>query len=950
MPGVNTAGNQNTTGSAATLTTARTIGGVAFDGSANINLPGVNTTGNQNTTGSAATLTTARTIAGTSFDGSANIDISYNNLTDLPSGNTDGKSYAVDYATFGTVSLTGSTATTITIGHDSDGNVTNNTVDVFYVRSSKTLYVGEFSVAQDSLILFGGGIQDAVGSTVDECIGIYEITTTLAPSGTAPYNIVFTRVASLDSSSEIPRFTNVYCRYGNFARSVSAIVRPSSFTLGTTDLTCNVIRSEHGWFDTTILTGSYSNYTASAGEFILIDDGWTSSSLTITTPNNLPLGSSFRVFRADTSTNTVYINTASNDSAFVFNQDTVRTFELAYLQSVELTLVKNNTNTSSGIADYEQWQVNYLANTPLPLDLTTTSSGNLGLDIADNSVLQYKAAASGGQGGFQDVLFPPPLSAHLDVATYDIVSTSNRPIELAPHGTGKVTIKGNAGGSGQLVLNCENNSHGVTIKGPPHSAGANYTLTLPDTDGSANEVLKTDGSGNLAWVAQSSGGSTTFSALTDTTISSPGADQVVLWDNTNSVWVNGQLDYSQLTGTPTVPTTLTSLTNVSAISPSNGDVLSYSSSNSRWEASQSSGGISDLSEDSTPELGGDLECLDNSVKFGGSSAPGWAEIKATTIGSVNGLTFSIDSSVLGGSSDNYPEPAYIFESSSTSNNSTGPQIMLFNKKNIPAGGELAILDFKNNLGSGTTDYLFSRFGSRKQTSSNAAGDRTADFFFEVFSDGTKVEALKIAGSTSDQNVVTTVTKILDVAEHNGLVDPDNIYPNWNGATGLKLGGTLVTATAAELNKLDGVTATTAELNVIDGDTSATSTTLVDADRVVVNDAGTMKQVALTDVMTYINSKASLSYSAITAGTTTAAANTHYSVNTSGGQVNINLPQLSTVADGTEIRVKVRDATNNTVITGYNSGTEKIDNSGTLTLAVQYQAVTLVAGSVEWEVI
>ena len=65
--------NQNTTGSAATLTTARTIGGVSFNGGANITLPGVNTTGNQNTTGSAATLTTARTIGGVSFNGGANI-------------------------------------------------------------------------------------------------------------------------------------------------------------------------------------------------------------------------------------------------------------------------------------------------------------------------------------------------------------------------------------------------------------------------------------------------------------------------------------------------------------------------------------------------------------------------------------------------------------------------------------------------------------------------------------------------------------------------------------------------------------------------------------------------------------------------------------------------------------------------------------------------------------
>ena len=69
--------------SATTLQTAKTIGGVSFDGGSNINLPGVNTTGNQNTsgssgscTGNAATATklqTARTIGGASFDGTDDI-------------------------------------------------------------------------------------------------------------------------------------------------------------------------------------------------------------------------------------------------------------------------------------------------------------------------------------------------------------------------------------------------------------------------------------------------------------------------------------------------------------------------------------------------------------------------------------------------------------------------------------------------------------------------------------------------------------------------------------------------------------------------------------------------------------------------------------------------------------------------------------------------------------
>ena len=92
----------------------------------------------------------------------------------------------------------------------------------------------------------------------------------------------------------------------------------------------------------------------------------------------------------------------------------------------------------------------------------------------------------------------------------------------------------------------------------------------------------------------------------------------------------------------------------------------------------------------------------------------------------------------------------------------------------------------------------------------------------------------------------------------GLVVPDGQ---------LVLGSTAVSSTATELNLLDGVSglvqadftklaavdSTAAELNIVDGDTSATATTLADADRVVVNDNGTMVQVALTDFETYFES-------------------------------------------------------------------------------------------------
>ena len=63
----------------------------------------------------------------------------------------------------------------------------------------------------------------------------------------------------------------------------------------------------------------------------------------------------------------------------------------------------------------------------------------------------------------------------------------------------------------------------------------------------------------------------------------------------------------------------------------------------------------------------------------------------------------------------------------------------------------------------------------------------------------------------------------------------------------------VTSTAAELNILDGVTSTATELNVMDGGTAASSITLADADRLVTNDDGTMKQVALSTLKTYLTS-------------------------------------------------------------------------------------------------
>lgn len=95
LPGVNIAGNQNTSGNAASATklqTPRLVGGVSFDGTKDIVLPGVNAKGNQDTSGRAANadlankavaLNTPRKINGTNFDGTADINVNAANDANL---------------------------------------------------------------------------------------------------------------------------------------------------------------------------------------------------------------------------------------------------------------------------------------------------------------------------------------------------------------------------------------------------------------------------------------------------------------------------------------------------------------------------------------------------------------------------------------------------------------------------------------------------------------------------------------------------------------------------------------------------------------------------------------------------------------------------------------------------------------------------------------------------
>lgn len=167
IPGVNATGNQNTTGNAASATklqTARTIGGVSFNGTANINLPGVNIAGNQNTTGNAASATklqTARTIGGVSFNGTANIN--------LPGVNTTGNQNTTGNAATATklqtarkiagVAFDGSADITLTAANLNAYTKTEvtNLLSSYASRSSLTGYSGNLDIIAETLVVKSGG-------------------------------------------------------------------------------------------------------------------------------------------------------------------------------------------------------------------------------------------------------------------------------------------------------------------------------------------------------------------------------------------------------------------------------------------------------------------------------------------------------------------------------------------------------------------------------------------------------------------------------------------------------------------------------------------------------------------------------------------------------------------------------------------------------------------------
>ena len=163
------------------------------------------------------------------------------------------------------------------------------------------------------------------------------------------------------------------------------------------------------------------------------------------------------------------------------------------------SIASNVTTVANNISDVNNFAAVYRIGSSDPT--SSLDEGDLFYNSTDNNLKYYNGSSwTSIDTGLTDIVgdSTPQLGGNLDVQAREInTSTSNGNIILAPDGTGMLEVKGNTN-AGTIQLNCENNSHGVKLKGPPHSAAQSYTLTLPSSI-TNNYYLKTDSSGNLSF-------------------------------------------------------------------------------------------------------------------------------------------------------------------------------------------------------------------------------------------------------------------------------------------------------------------------------------------------------------------------------------------------------------------------------------------------------------------
>ena len=246
--------------------------------------------------------------------------------------------------------------------------------------------------------------------------------------------------------------------------------------------------------------------------------------------------------------------------------------------------------------------------------------------------------------------------------------------------------------------------------------------------------------------------------------------------------------------------------------------------------------------------------------------------------------------------------------------------------------------------------------------SNADGD------LDLVSDGTNADAIKLA-SSGGITLDAAGDIILDadgddITLKNGSATYGS-FTNSSGELVIKSGSTPTTAmtfsganvtfagtvtigsagiSEAELEILDGATVTTTELNIMDGDTTASSTTVADADRVVFNDDGTMKQVAVTDLAAYFDDEITAMPNLVTTAATTVGALNSGSITSGFGTIDTGSSTITTTGLITGGSLDIDDVVINGTTIGHTDDTDLITVAdGIATVAGEISVTTLDIG-------
>ncbi len=155
---------------------------------------------------------------------------------------------------------------------------------------------------------------------------------------------------------------------------------------------------------------------------------------------------------------------------------------------------------------------------------------------------------------------------------------------------------------------------------------------------------------------------------------------------------------------------------------------------------------------------------------------------------------------------------------------------------------------------------------------------------------------------------------------------DNATFNVSSAGKFAYAGTAVTATATELNLLDG------------GTSVGSSITLADADGIVVNDGGSMKTIPASDLKTY--NPGGTSWQSIITSNTTMVSGRGYFVNTSSAAITMTLPSSPSLGDTCTVIDYAGTADSNNITIGRNSQ-PIMGSAADLTVATERAAFTLV---------